>query len=187
MVIADFVAISLVIVFAFIGYKIGVGRVLKFATGGIIGKIISVVVCYFIYGFVLEIPFVKSLLEAFVNWISSSDSSFVKLLLYIRIDMIAYFAVLFFLVQIARKIVIALLGKIFSLAPVIDKTFGIVINLAFIVAIVLIVFQISYWVLGADGGLFPLLDGSLLGLDKLYLQNPLNSIIENLDISGIVK
>ena len=101
--------------------------------------------------------------------------------------MIAYFAVLFFLVQIARKIVIALLGKIFSLAPVIDKTFGIVTNLAFIVAIVLIVFQVSYWVLGADGGLFPLLDGSLLGLDKLYLQNPLNSIIENLDVSGIVK
>ncbi len=187
MVIADFVAISLVMVFAFIGYKIGVGKVLKFVTGGIVGKIISVFVCYLIYGLVLDIPFVKSLLDAFVNWISSSDSSFVKLLLYVRIDMIAYFAVLFLLVQLARKLVIAMLGKIFSLAPAIDKTLGVILNLAFIASIVLIVFQISFWLLGADGGLFPLLDGSLLGLDKLYVNNPLNSIIENLDVSGIVK
>lgn len=187
MLIADFIAISLVIVVAFIGYKTGVGNVLKFATGGIVGKIISVIVCYFIYGFILELPFVQNLLDAFVNWIASSDSSFVKLLLYIRIDMIAYFAVLFLLVQLARKLVISMLGAIFSLAPAVDKTLGVALNLAFISAVVLIVFQLSFWILGADGGLFPLLDGSLLGLDKLYVNNPLNSIIKNLDISGIIK
>ena len=186
MIIADFVAISIVVVAGFIGYKVGVGRVLQKITGGLVGKIISVVVCYFIYGLVLELPFVKDLLDRFVQWVASSNSSIVRLLLYVRIDMIAYFLALYIVVQLMRKMVIALIGKILSLAPLVDKTLGVTLNLAFAVAVALIVMQLSFWIFGADGGLYGVLDGSLFGLDKLYLNNPLNSIIESLDVTHVL-
>lgn len=179
MVIADFVAISLIIVAAFIGFKVGVGRVLNFVTSGIVGKIISIVACYFLYGLVLKLPFVQDLLDKFVAWISSSESAIVRLLLYIRIDMIAYFAVLFVIVQIIRKIIIKFIGKIFSLVPPVDKTLGVVLSLVFIIAAILILFQIVYLIFGAEGGLIGVLDGSLLGLDQIYINNPLNSIIDS--------
>lgn len=185
MVIADLVAMALILGVVVIGYKVGVGKVLAVVTGGIVGKIISVLVCYFLYGMILELPFVQNLLKAFVDWISASDSSFVKLLLYIRIDMIVYFVALFIVVQLIRKLVVILIGKALSIIPLVDKTFGILLSLVFFAALVLIAFQITFWITGAEGPLYKLLEGSLLGLDKLYQHNPLNSIIESFDLGMI--
>jgi hypothetical protein len=93
--------------------------------------------------------------------------------------MIAYFAVLFVIVQILRKVVIKFIGKIFSLVPPVDKTLGVILGLVFVIAAVLILFQIVYLIFGANGGLRGVLDGSLLKLDQIYINNPLNSIIDS--------
>lgn len=185
MVVADLIVIALVVGVGALGYKVGVGKVLDVVTKGLVGKIISIVVCYFLYGMILELSFVQDLLKAFVEWISASESSFVKLLLYIRIDMIVYFAALFIVVQLLRKVIIFIIGKALSIIPVVDKTCGVVLSLAFLVALVILGFQIAYWIMGAEGVLSQWLEGSLFGLDNLYLHNPLNSIIESFDLGMI--
>ena len=62
MLMVDWIALGIIVVFAAIGALIGFGRGLKFLTGGIFGIIISVVLCYIFGSMILGVPFVNDLL-----------------------------------------------------------------------------------------------------------------------------
>ena len=67
MITADVIAIILTLVFFIGGVLLGFGKTLKLLTDGVVGKIISVVVCYFLFGIVLALPFVQDLLNRLVD------------------------------------------------------------------------------------------------------------------------
>lgn len=179
----DGITLAIIIVTALIGVAFGFGRGLRFFSRGWFGRILSIIICYLIFGLVLSIPFVQELLA---NFISSLDESkwYLKLLKTIRIDLIVFAVVLFFAVQILKKLLVSLLERIFEInvpaMRVINKILGACIYLFILLLIVLIVFQIAYYIGGSDGALYDTLKDSLFGLDKLYLDNPLNNVIESI-------
>lgn len=180
----DFVVIGAVLLFIILGLLLGFGKILEIFTSGIFGIIISIVVCYFIFGMVMNIPFVQALLAKFVAKVSGSDNVFLKFLLKIRIDAIALGIVLFIIVQIVRMILVAILkGALEADTPVmkfINKTVGVIVNVAIAFALLLIVFQIIFMVQGDTGDVYAAMKGSFFRLDKLYLNNPLNAMVTQL-------
>jgi hypothetical protein len=114
MVLVDYIFIGILVGGLLLGSMVGFSGGLKFFTGGIFGKIISVVVCYFLFGIVLSWDFVQDLLSKFVTMLSEKNTGLTNLLLNIRIDLIVFGAALFVLVQIARRIVVSILAGIFG-------------------------------------------------------------------------
>ena len=66
-----------------------------------------------------------------------------------------------------------------------NKLLGVFIYLFLLLLLVLIVFQIAYLIDGADGAIYQKTHGSLFGLDKLYLDNPLNKVIESIKMAFV--
>lgn len=187
MITADFIAIGVIILFALIGISSGFGRGLKFFTSGIFGKIISVIVCYFLFGLVLELDFVQGWLEKFVVFLAEKNNFICNVLLKLRIDLIAFAVVLFVIVQIARKILVAILCGIFEsevlLMQILNKILGLVLYLFMLCILVLIVFQVISLIGGnVAQSVANYFAGSKLSLDKLFLDNPLLSIIETITL-----
>lgn len=188
MITADYIALIAFLGFIVLGAFIGFGKGLDLITRGMVGSAISVVACYFIYGIVLDWAFVQSLLAKFVEFMTAQETGFCDFLLSIRIDMIAFFAVLFVLVQIVRKIAIAIVRSFFEIdfivMRIINKVLGVALALFTLIAITLIVFQVITWAgEGAINSVLGVFEGSTLGLDKLFLNNPLNSIIESIKLT----
>ncbi len=184
MITADFVTIIVFLAFVFLGAFIGFGRGLQLVTHGFVGSAISVVVCYFIYGVVLDWAFAQSLIAKFVQFMQAQNTGFCDFLLSIRIDMIAFFGALFLIVQLIRKLAFGLIRSFFEIdvffMRITNKVLGIALALFVLITVALIVFQIITW--AGDGAIESVLSvfrGSALGLDKLFLNNPLNSIIES--------
>ncbi len=177
----DIGAIALVLIIGLIGVFAGFGKVLKAMSGGIVGWILSIVVCYFLFGIVLNISFVQELLLRFVNLLKDSESSIVNFLAVIRVDIIVYAIALFLIVTLLRILFVNIIKAIFEIdfivIKIINKVLGVILALVWLAMIVLIVMQVLYWVTGANGAIYEALSGSFLGLDKLFLNNPLNDII----------
>ncbi|MBO4472256.1 MAG: hypothetical protein J5765_00465 [Clostridia bacterium] len=182
MVTADFIFIAAAIGFGILGLFMGFGRLLKWLTGGLRGVLISIVVCYLIFGFVLNLGFVQTLLARFKESLAASDSGIVRFLATIRIEVIVLAVVLFALVQIARKIIVVLLERVLEsdnvVMKAINKTFGVVLAFAIFIGLALIAGQIFYATNGETGELYESLKGSFFHLDELYLANPMTSIIK---------
>ncbi len=179
----DIITLAVIMITALIGAVSGFGKGLRFFSRGWLGRIVSIIICYFIFGLVLKIPFVENLLAKFV---ASLDETkwYLKILKYIRIDLIVFALVLFFAVQLVKKLVVSLIERVFEInnvvMRVINKVLGVAIYLFLLLLLVLIVFQIAYYISGADGAFYKTFQGSLFGLDKIYLDNPLNSVIESI-------
>lgn len=184
MILADIVALAAGLICLVVGSAIGFGKGLKFLTGGIFGKIISVVVCYFLFGIVLNWGFVQALMLKLTTALSENGSWICNVLLTIRIDLIVFAAVLFVAVQILRRIVVAIIGGIMGInnkvISVINRILGVVLFAVFVAIVALIVFQIIAWVSGTDGAFYQNLQGSAFGLDKIFRDNPLNSVFESI-------
>ncbi len=181
MVTVDFVFIAGIALFAFLGLGLGFGKQLSFFTKGIFGFLISVFVCYLLFGFVYNVPFVQTLLEKFKESLSSSDKTAVKILLKIRIDIVVYAVALFAVVTVVRIIVVAIIKNALEadtlVMKIINKTAGLLLSLVMFAALWLIVFQILFLTKGgADGALAQKLQGSFFRLDHLYTHNPLTAI-----------
>ena len=187
MITADVIALIAFLGCLFIGSAFGLGKVLGWITGGIVGKILAVVVCYFIYGVVLDFPFVQALMTKFVTALQEDGSFICKVLLAIRIDMIAFFAILFILVFSLRKSVVKLIDSIMSIdnkvISVLNRVLGVILLTAFVVIVALIIFQLIAWVSGTDGAFYKSLKGSAFGLDNVFTDNPLNSIFESIRLA----
>ena len=180
MLTADYIVLGLLVVFVLVGSLVGFGNGLKFFTSGIFGVIISVFVCYLIFGLVLSWDAVAGLLDKFSGWLyeqGTAGTFFAD----IHIDKVALAVVLFIVVQIVRMIIVKVLGSIFEInnmfVKVINKTLGAVFFAAVFAALLLIVFQVVTWI-GGDTELnfVSNFEGSKLLLDELYYNNPLKSI-----------
>lgn len=181
MVLVDWIFIAGLLLFALIGLGLGFGKQLSFLTKGIFGVIISVVVCYFIFGLVYQLPFVQALLNKFRESLSSSEKPVVQFLLKIRVDIIAYAVALFVVVSIARLILVAIIKNVMeadtTVMKVINKTLGLVLGVAVFAALGLIALQIVY--LSGDGSVPQGITGSFFKMDYIYTHNPL-TVIEKL-------
>ena len=182
MIRADWIALVIVLASLSVGALRGFGKILKLVTGGTVGKLISLVVCYFVYGIVLDWQFVRDFMAMFVTKLSESGNVFAKLLLTVRIDMIAVAVILFFVIQILRRLVVALIAEIVEIdflpMKIVNRVGGAVLLLAFSVMLSLIALQICAWVSGVNGAVYQALSGSAFGLDRLFFHNPINSIFE---------
>lgn len=178
MVLADFIFIAGLLLFAIIGAALGFGKQLGILTKGIFGIIISVVVCYFIFGLVYNIPFVQTLLAKFKEALVGTEKPIVNFLLKIRIDIIVYAIALFIVVTIARIIVVAIIKNVMEIETTvmkfINKLFGIVLGVAVFAGIGLIVMQIM--ALSGDGTVPEKMNGSFFHLDWVFEHNPLTKI-----------
>lgn len=187
MITADLIVL-ITIAFCLVGgAALGFGRWLKILTGGVVGRIISVVICYFLFGIVLNWYFVQEFMLKITTALQADGSWICKFLLAIRIDMIAFAAVLFIIVQILRKFVVYLIANFMMIdnkvISVINRILGIILISLFLAMVMLIVFQVVAWVLGTDCDFYHNLQGSVFGLDRLFIDNPLNSIIESIRLS----
>lgn len=182
MLVIDIIAIALFAVFFLLGLGMGFGRGLKFLTGGIFGKIISIVVCYFLFGIVLSWGFVQDLLASFVNALSSSGSGFCNFLLTIRIEMIVFAIALFAIVQLLRILIVNVVKSVMEVnnvaMRVINKVLGVALFFAAMMVLLLIVFQIIAWIGGTEGSFYQSIEGSVFGMDSLFKNNPLNSMFQ---------
>ena len=179
------IIIPIVIIGTVLGGMIGgFGKVLKFFTQGIFGKIISVFVCYFIFGIVLDWPFVQDLLHQLNTSLAANGSWICTILIMIRIDLIVFAVALFVGVQLLRVLVVGVIDGIFetenAVVKVVGKTLGILLALFCTMVIVLIVFQILAWTTGVNGPVYQWMKGSIFGIDQLFVNNPLNSIFESI-------
>lgn len=183
MITIDYITIGVGLFAIVSGLIMGFGKVLKFITDGFLGKIFSLIICYFLYGIVLKMPFIQDLLLRLVTVLSQKENLICNLLITIRIDLIALAVALFIVVLLINKLVVGLIKKIFEtdnkVMRVINKTLGLILMCAFIAVLALVVLQILFLIQGVDGGVFAFLNGSKLGIDKLYVSNPLNSIVES--------
>ena len=188
MITADLIVLVALLICIVLGAFMGFGKGLRLFTGGVFGRIISVVICYFLFGIVLSWSFVQDLLLRFTTMLAEKDTWICNLLLQIRIDMIVFGAVLFLAVQILRHLVVHIIAGVFEIdnkaIRIINKILGVVLFLAFAVIFTLIIFQIIAWISGTDGGFYESLQGSVFGLDKIFTDNPLNSVFESIRAAG---
>lgn len=172
---------------AILGLVQGMGKVLKRLTRHLPGKIAAVVFTYFLFGTVLGLDFVQVILTEFVEMIAGWDNFFGKLLLIIRVDMIVFAVVLFFAVRLALKLAVSVLASFLEaknpLSGIINRIGGALLSAACIFIVFLIVFQFAAWSTGFDGAMYEALADSRIGLDKLFLNNPLNAITETARLS----
>ncbi len=181
---ADVVLIIVLLVSVFLGLILGFGKGLKIITSGILGKIISIVVCYFLFGVVLNMGFVKNLLDELITALKENGNGICNLLIKIRIDLIILAVALFFIVQILRKVIVSIIKDFFEIDKkpirVINKVLGVTLFIIVNIILVLTIMQVSAWIGGTDGAVYRFLEGSKFGLDKLFINNPLNSLFETI-------
>lgn len=184
MITADLVLILILLVSVLFGLLLGFGKGLKIVTSGIIGKIISVFACYFLFGVVLNMGFVQNLLDKLIFALKENGNGICNLLIKIRIDLIVLALALFFVVQILRKVIVSIVKDVFEIdkkpIKVINKILGVTLFLAVNAILVLTIMQVSAWISGTDGAVYGFLEGSKFGLDKLFINNPLNSLFETI-------
>lgn len=177
---ADWIAILVVIAVMALGALLGFGRGLKFFTGGIVGVVISVFVCYCFGGFILQIEIVQELLLklaalwADVEWLA---------LLPIPLEIIIYYIVLFLVAQLIRILLFKLVIKILEIDnfvfKIINKIGGAALFLCAFALLALFAFQVIYWIGGETAQNFSQqLAGSWLKLDDLFYDNPLIKLVD---------
>ncbi len=180
MIVADWIALALVLIVGVVGALVGFGKGLDILTGGIVGILISIFICYSLGGLIMDIGFVKELMNKFVAALTDKNG-FCTFLLKIHIEVVVFYIVLLVVVQIARWLLVKLVKVILEINNIVFKVFnkilGIILFLAVFMLIVLFVFQIISWIGGSTAANFLIkLDGSKFGIDKLFLNNPLMSL-----------
>ena len=182
MITADVVFLVSVFVCLAIGFAVGFATELKLFAGGVFGVIISALVCYFLLGVVLSWPFVQDLITKFNTVLVDANSGICNFLLTIRADLILVAIILFILVQIVRMIVVHTLVSVMRrpeiVIVVLNRLFGVLLLVAFAAILALVAFQIIAWVQGVDGSFYQSLTGSIFGLDKIFVDNPLNALFQ---------
>lgn len=180
---SDWIALGIFAVFAVLGLIIGFGKGLKFFTGGVFGAIISLIVCYFAYGIVVNWTFVQDLLNKLIEAIAAAQNGFCDFLLKIHIEVIVLCVSMFIIVQLIRIIIVAIIKNIVEIdnvvVKVINKILGMFLMLSIAAMLGLISLQIIYWVGGQTAEqVREAFNGSVFKLDWLFENNPLNMIFE---------
>ncbi|MDE5728974.1 MAG: hypothetical protein K2I20_02220 [Clostridia bacterium] len=186
MLMVDWIALAILVVFAAIGALVGFGKGLKFLTGGIFGIIISVVLCYIFGSMILGIPFVNDLLTKLAEAIGGWS---------IAVTVI-YYIVLFVLFTLIRILIVKIIRKVAEadvlVMKIINRVLGAVLLAAFGILLGMLALQIIYWVQGGiDGAIYNewmsfVAEGESEGdqhtpsaiICALYANNPLSALAD---------
>ena len=187
----DWIVIGLAVLTVLLGFFTGGGNTLSRMSGGIIGRISTLVIFYFTFGVVLNFAFVQDLLAKFLTWIEGLDSSVLDfIVLKIRLDIIVFAVVFLVVIALVRRIIVNLIEAMLEAdsAPVkvINKILGVLLSAVYFAILLLIVFQVLAWTTGENGVVYEYLSGSFLRLDELFEKNPLNAIISTFDVKSII-
>lgn len=183
MILADWIALGLIALFALLGMLFGFGKGLKFFTGGIFGIVISIVVCYALGGIIYNFGFVQDGLNSMRVALAENGSGFCKFLYNIHIDIVVYYVALFIAVTIIRIIIVRVIKSIVEIENVVliilNKAFGVILFVGVMFMLVLLVFWIISLIGGNTEADFLLkLSGSKLKIDWLFENNPFMTIIK---------
>ena len=179
---ADWIAIGVVAGCIFLGALLGFGKLLAFLTNKVFGKITALFICYTFGGMIMSIGFVQELLIKIASLWSGSDNFFLVFLTKIHLEVVVFYIILFIAVFWLIKLLALLAKAIFEIKvtplKVINKVGGALLLTATGILIGLLVFQVIAWVGGETAtNLLNDLDGSVFGLDKLFLNNPLLGLV----------
>lgn len=184
MILADWIILVLLLIFALLGMLLGFGKGLKIFTGGIFGIAISVFVCYAVGGLIINFGFVQSGLLNMRTALASKHNGFCNFLLTIHLDIIVYYVALFIIVQILRIIIVRIIASIAEINNIVliilNKTFGVILFVGVLTLVTLFVFQLIYVISGGLESSFytSTLAGSKLKLNWLFEHNPFMTIIK---------
>ena len=186
MVLADWIAIGIVVVFIALGALIGFGSGLKFFTSGIFGIIIGVVVCALVGTVFLEVGFVRDLLDKLAACWENVD-----FLVKIRLDVVIYYIILFIVVQLLRIIIVMIIKHVTQsknvIIRIINRTLGAVLFLALGVLLAFLALKIIGWVGGDTAmNLYDSLTGSAFKLDVLFEKLNSKWAEENLQLAVLL-
>ncbi len=181
MLMVDWIALGIIVVFAAIGALIGFGRGLKFLTGGIFGIIISVVLCYIFGSMILGVPFVNDLLTKLAESIGGWSI----------VVTVIYYVVLFILFTLIRILIVKIIRKVAEadvlIMKIINKVFGAILMAAFGVLLGMLALQIIYWVQANPGSLGDIYVNWMMNAETgdpsaivgaLYVNNPLSALAD---------
>lgn len=136
----NIISIGVLIVIALAGYGMGFGKSLKVITGGPVGFVISLFVCVAFGGTLMGFPLIMD----FINIIGTKATEAWEFLKYLYLGYVAFYVVLFFAVQIARKIVVNIVSKLHDskngFVIFINRFFGAVLCVSFFAGMVLLAF-----------------------------------------------
>ena len=180
MVLADWIAIGIVVVFIALGALIGFGSGLKFFTSGIFGIIIVVGTVF------LEVGFVRDLLDKLAACWENVD-----FLVKIRLDVVIYYIILFVVVQLLRIIIVMIIKHVTQsknvIIRIINRTLGAVLFLALGVLLAFLALKIIGWVGGDTAmNLYDSLTGSAFKLDVLFEKLNSKWAEENLQLAVLL-
>ena len=179
MILMDYVAAGVIVLFGAIGAFVGFGRGVKVLSKGLVGIVTTVAVCYSLSGFVFDIGFVRAFTEWMRSSLVSSEIGLLKTLANVRIEKIAVFAIMFLAVFSVKTAIAGFLVGISridcAIIRVTDRTLGAALGLAFALVLALAALSVVYMVSGAEGG--AVFEGSFLKIDVLYKNNPIVSFL----------
>lgn len=180
MVTADWIAIAILVVALGLGALLGLGKWLKFFTSGVFGIIISIVICYFIGGGILQLGFVQELLSKFASLWSNNGGFGYSLLTKIHLEIIVFYIVLFILVQIVRVLLVKIIQKGLeaNVKPikVVNRVLGAVFAFVIIFFLGMLVLWIVAWVGGDTASSWEAYFEHSGFLGALYRNNPIAGI-----------
>lgn len=175
----DWIFLAVLLGVVVLGAMLGFGKILKFVTGGIVGIIISVFLCYCFGGVILEIPFVDQMLKdlashwAHIGWLSA-----------IHLEIIIYYVALFIITMVLRIIIVLILKSIVEtdviVMRVINKVLGAILMAVFGFLIMGLVFQIIGLIGGTTEANFynSLATSANAIVRPLYDWNPMSSLVD---------
>lgn len=178
---ADYFAIGGACLFAVLGAALGFGRCLKILNKGITGRIITLVITYFLFGIIISMDRTKSTQASFIEYLKSKNNSFCDFLVTIRIEIILTGVCVFIAVMLVQLLVVNVLAGILESKTkgvrLLNSMLGVLLGVAEFIALAIIVLEIAYLVGGGEEGVMAEnLKGSFFGLDNVYLNNPLSAI-----------
>lgn len=180
MVTADWIIIAVLVVGLGIGALLGFGKWLKFFTSGVFGILISVIICYFVGGGILQLAFVQEALSKLAALWADKGGFGYSLLTKIHLEIIIYYLVLFLIVQIIRIIIVKVLQKGFEadLKPVkvVNRILGAVFAFAILFFIMLLVLWVVAWVGGDTAASWGAYFEKSGFVGALYRNNPIAGI-----------
>ncbi len=178
---ADYFAIGGACLFAVLGAALGFGRCLRVLNKGIIGRVITLAITYFLLGIIVSMEQTKSAQAKFVEYLQAQNNGFCEFLLKIRIEIVLTAVCVFIAVMLLQLLVVNVLAGILESKTggikLLNSILGVILGVAASIALVLIVLEVAYLVGGgAEGTMAENLKDSFFGLDKIYLDNPLSAI-----------
>ena len=180
MVVADWLALGILVGAGVLGLLLGFGKCLKIFTGGVVGIIISVFVSYFLFGVVGDWTFVKALMEKLHTAMVNANNGFVNFLMTIGVEKIILAVGVFVVVQLIRILLVSVVKGIFEMnnnvMRAINKSLGFLFMVAVAIMISLLIFHVAAWIGGSSADNMRNFLTGAFKLNWVFDNNPLNSI-----------